>query len=115
MVVDGTILLQMVKDNKFEDGDEIRPQITTNDVYVYSAYYRNFTNKKTGNQLTVQEYVFWTFDVEEKRIIEINIPEVEPLIVGDLLDAEQNIDIESIVAEFNDIIIMLKQLDKKIK
>ena len=66
MIVDGTTLLRMVKDNKFEDGDEIVAETTRDNKYVYSAYYRNFTSKNTGNQLTVQQYIFWTFDVSTK-------------------------------------------------
>ena len=116
MIVDGAKLLELVKDNKFEDGDEIRPQITTNAIYVYSAYYRNFTNKKTGNQLTVQEYVFWTFDIPEKEDKEIDIQAIEELRKLKLTNTNITEDIAVINRDkINEIVKAIKQLDKKIK
>lgn len=107
MIVDGAKLLELVKDNKFEDGDEIRPQITTNAIYVYSAYYRNFTDKKTGNQLTVQEYVFWSFDIPEENE-EIDIQAIEEInFLTGANDNELNIG-----NKIDELIKAVKQLDK---
>ena len=111
MIVDGAKLLELVKDNKFEDGEEIRPQITTNAIYVYSAYYRNFTDKKTGNQLTVQEYIFWTFDIpKDKEETDIQAMEELDLYAG----YKSNVDKEIIGnrIKINELIKAVKQLDK---
>lgn len=67
MLIDGAKLMQLVIDKRFRDGDEIIAQVTKGQEYVYSAYYSNFVQKKTNNQLTVQEYVFWTFYIPEKK------------------------------------------------
>lgn len=107
MIVDGAKLLELVKDNKFEDGEEIRPQITTNAIYVYSAYYRNFTDKNTGNQLTVQEYIFWTFDIPKDKE-EIDIQAIEEINFISGCD-ENDTDIANKV---NEILKAVKQLDK---
>lgn len=108
MIVDGAKLLELVKDNKFEDGEEIRPQITTNAIYVYSAYYRNFTDKKTGNQLTVQEYIFWTFDIPEKNK-EIDIQAIE-----EILFFGECTTIKDTTEKINELIKAVKQLDIKL-
>ena len=110
MVVDGARLLELVKDNKFEDGEEIRPQITTNAIYVYSAYYRNFIDKKTGNQLTVQEYIFWTFDIpKDKNEIDIQSI-VEFILPTTYLDEEA--ETMYVRGKINELIKAVKQLDK---
>lgn len=121
MVVDGVKLLELVKDNKFEDGDEIIPQITTNAIYVYSAYYRNFTDKKTGNQLTVQEYVFWTFDIPEKEGEMMDIQAIEE--IGIYCKIIENTENEKVLFnmmqnnanKIDEILNAVKHLDKKIK
>jgi hypothetical protein len=120
MIVDGVRLLELVKDNKFEDGDEIRPQITTNAIYVYSAYYRNFTDKKTGNQLTVQEYVFWSFDIpEENKEIDIQaIKEFEiagcNVKMGDTWVSTESLVNDMLLEKTNKLIKAVKQLDIKL-
>lgn len=117
-IVDGVELLRMIKENKFEDGVEIRAKVTTNQIYVYSAYYRNFTHKKTGNQLKAQEYVFWDFEIlSEEKEEEIDIQAIEE----DRVTCEiNNLDNAKFVIRKNEdniamLIKAVKQLDKKVK
>ena len=119
MVVDGVELLKMVKENKFENDDEIRAEIITNEIYVYSAYYKNFFNKKTGKKLSVTDYIFWTFEILSEEEEEIDIQAIEELdewVVrrnGEVTQTEGKI--LEIGNKLNELIKAVKQLNRKIK
>lgn len=119
MIIDGIELLEKVKNNEFEDGDEIIAQITKDPIYVYSAYHRNFINKKTNIHLKVQDYVFWTFDIKEQNK-EINIQAIGELNdtnfkMIEMTDEEINYYQNITRSTLNEVIKAVKQLDKKME
>ena len=112
MIVDGIELLRMIRDGKFEDGDEIISNTTIITKYEYSSLYNNFTNVKTGTQLTVQEYVFWSFYIPEENK-EIDIQAIEKISIRPFTGFTDVC--EYIEKKGNEIIKAVKQLDKKLK
>ena len=114
MVVDGVELLRMIRENKFDDGDKIRAEITANQDYIYSAYFRNFLNTKTSRHLAVTDYILWTFEILSEENKEIDIQAIEEL---KELDDKDFYAIPVVINRkaINELIKAVKQLDKKQK
>lgn len=124
MIVDGVELLRMIKKNRFEDGDKIIAEITKDQEYIYSAYFRNFLNKNTGKELSVTDYIFWTFIILSEEVEEIDIDSIEEIDLfdngnsfKDINTVKQSYDrnFENITQSYNELIKAVKQLNRKIK
>ena len=70
MTVDGVGLLKMMKNNFFDDGDEIVANISRVPFYKYNSYYANFINKDTQEELTIDDLLHWSFSIDKKSIIQ---------------------------------------------
>lgn len=70
MMVNGIELLKMMKNNFFDDGDEIVAGISIFPFYKYNSHCANFINKDTKKELTIEDLLFWSFSVDKKYNIQ---------------------------------------------